>query len=63
MLLKKLSEAYGVSGDEGNVRSLLRTELQDYAEELTTDSIGNLYVKGLGKKPRVMLAAHMDELV
>ena len=63
MLLKMLSEAYGVSGVEGNVRSLLRTELQDYAEELTTDSIGNLYVKkGLGKKPRVMLAAHMDEV-
>ena len=37
MLLKKLSEAYGVSGDEGNVRSLLRTGLQDYAEELTTE--------------------------
>ena len=42
MLLKKLSEAYGVSGDEGNVRSLLRTELQDSAEEMSTDSIGNI---------------------
>lgn len=63
MLLKQLSEAFGVSGDEGNVRNLLRAELQNHAEELTTDSLGNLYVKkGLGKKPRVMLAAHMDEV-
>lgn len=63
MLLKRLSEACGVSGDEGEVRALLTEELTPYAEEIHTDSLGNLYVKkGLGRNPRVMVAAHMDEI-
>ncbi|MDW7650422.1 MAG: M42 family peptidase, partial [Bacillota bacterium] len=63
MLLKKLTEAYGVSGDESQVRDILREELAPIAEEMTTDSLGNLFVKkGVGKKPRVMVAAHMDEI-
>lgn len=63
MLLKKLTEAFGVSGDESNVRHILRADLENHVEEITTDTIGNLYVKkGIGKKPRVMLAAHMDEV-
>ncbi|MBT9167876.1 MAG: putative aminopeptidase YsdC [Syntrophomonadaceae bacterium] len=63
MLLKRLSEASGVSGDEGEVRSLLKEELALHAEEVTTDALGNLYFKkGIGRKPRVMVAAHMDEV-
>lgn len=63
MLLKQLSNAYGVSGDEGEVRNLLRDELSAVAGEIHTDSLGNLYVKkGIGKNPRVMVAAHMDEV-
>ncbi|NLN07375.1 MAG: M42 family metallopeptidase [Firmicutes bacterium] len=63
MLLKKLSEAYGVSGAESNVRELLRQELEPYAEQIRTDALGNLYItKGKGKKPRIMLTAHMDEV-
>jgi endoglucanase len=62
MLLKKLSEAYGVSGDEGEVREILKEELSGCGE-LQTDTLGNLYVrKGAGRKPRVMLSAHMDEV-
>ncbi|NLP37068.1 MAG: M42 family metallopeptidase [Firmicutes bacterium] len=63
LLIKKLTEAYGVSGDEYGVRDLLREELTPYAERIETDTIGNLYVKkGIGKKPRIMVAAHMDEI-
>jgi endoglucanase len=63
MLLKRLSEASGASGDEGEVRSLLKEELSLHVEEVTTDALGNLYLKkGLGRKPRVMVAAHMDEV-
>ncbi|EEG77253.1 M42 family metallopeptidase [Dethiobacter alkaliphilus] len=63
MLLKKLTEAYGVSGDENDVRQILKEELTPIAEEITTDTLGNLYVKkGIGRKPRVMLASHMDEI-
>jgi endoglucanase len=63
MLLKRLSEAYGVSGDECEIRSILREELASHVEEIHTDSLGNLYVKkGIGRTPRVMVAAHMDEI-
>jgi tetrahedral aminopeptidase len=63
MLLKKLTEAYGVSGDESEVRDILRNELTAHAQEIRTDSIGNLFVKkGNGRKPRVMVSAHMDEI-
>ncbi|MCR3923072.1 MAG: M42 family peptidase, partial [Firmicutes bacterium] len=41
MLLKQLSEAFGVSGDECNVRNLIRNELQPYADEIKTDTLGN----------------------
>ena len=63
MLLKRLTEAYGVSGDEYDVRDILKEELTPIAEEISTDTLGNLYVKkGIGRKPRVMLASHMDEI-
>lgn len=63
MLLKKLTEAHGVSGNEGRVREILREEVSPHVEEIFSDTIGNLYArKGSGKKPRVMLAAHMDEI-
>jgi len=62
MLLKRLSEAYGVSGDEGEVRYILNEELVGHGE-LRTDTIGNLFIhKNTGRQPRVMLAAHMDEV-
>lgn len=63
MLLKRLSEASGVSGDEGEVRSLLKEALTLHVDEVTTDALGNLYLKkGIGRKPRVMVVAHMDEV-
>lgn len=63
MLLKRLTEAYGVSGDECDIRHILREELTSHVEEIHTDSLGNLYMKkGIGRTPRIMVAAHMDEI-
>lgn len=65
MLLKELSEAVGVSGDEGAVRKIIQQAIKDHTTEMHTDSIGNLTAlkKGTGAAPlRVMLAAHMDEV-
>jgi endoglucanase len=65
MLLKELSEAIGVSGDEGAVRKIIHQAIKDHATEIQTDSIGNLTAlkKGTSDAPlRVMLAAHMDEV-
>jgi putative aminopeptidase FrvX len=68
MLLKELSEARGVSGNEGAVRRLIQDALADHVDEQRVDALGNLICvkKGTGDGsvwPRkVMVAAHMDEV-
>ncbi|NPV06337.1 MAG: M42 family metallopeptidase [Anaerolineae bacterium] len=63
--LQTLSEARGVSGDEGEVRGLLARSLKGTVDELRTDTIGNLIAlrRGTGRSSlRVMVVAHMDEV-
>ena len=60
--LKALSELYGVSGNEARVRAYLRKEAGPFADEMFVDPVGNLYVHKRGGGPRVMRAAHMDEV-
>lgn len=63
MLLKKLSEAFGPSGYEQEVRTILQEELADHVSEWQRDALGNLIAcKVAAKGPRVMVAAHMDEV-
>ncbi|MBE0517504.1 MAG: M42 family metallopeptidase [Methanophagales archaeon] len=61
-LLKKLAEAHGVSGYEGAVREIVRAELEEHVDEIKTDKLGNLIATKRGKKPSVMIAAHLDEI-
>ena len=60
-LLTKLGEAHGAPGCEDAVRRIFRDEL---GENLRTDRIGNIICekRGATESPRVMLAAHMDEV-
>ena len=64
MLLKKLTMANGVSGNEDEVRNIIIEEIKDYVDEIKTDRLGNIITIKKGKEgfPRVMLAAHMDEV-
>lgn len=65
MLLKELSEAIGVSGDESAVRKVIVPAIRDHVTNLHIDSIGNLTAlkQGTGEHNlRVMIAAHMDEV-
>ncbi len=66
MLLEKLSNAFGPSGCEDEVRRLLARELRDKVDDLQTDALGNLiaFKKGSGPEPRmkVMVDAHTDEV-
>lgn len=61
-LLKELTEAFGASGREDDIRAVITKHAAAYADEITTDALGNLIVhkKGTGKK--LMLSAHMDEI-
>ncbi|SDY85781.1 endoglucanase [Proteiniborus ethanoligenes] len=64
MLLKKLTEACGVSGNEKEVRELIINEIKDYVDDIQVDRIGNIiaYKKGTMDSPKIMIAAHMDEV-
>lgn len=64
MLLERLCNADGTSGCEREVRELIKSEVSAYADEMITDSMGNLLVLKKGEKndKRVMLSAHMDEV-
>lgn len=63
-LLARLSEAFGPSGCEDEVRRILVDEIKASAERLEVDPMGNLLASfGKGKSgPRAMIAAHMDEV-
>ncbi|MHC1636115.1 MAG: M42 family metallopeptidase [Candidatus Methanospirareceae archaeon] len=61
-LLKKLAEAHGISGYEGEVRAVVEEEIRGYVDEVRTDKVGNLIATRKGKKPSVMIAAHIDEI-
>jgi len=63
-LIKRLVEAYGPSGAEGEVRALIESELADAVDDVRVDAMGNLiaHKKGDGGARRIMVAAHMDEI-
>lgn len=67
-LLERLSNASGVSGNEGEVRDILIQATRNLADQQRTDTMGNLTVfkKARGTRarsvPKVMVAAHMDEV-
>ena len=63
-LLRRLTEAHGVPGQEDQIREIVRSELKGLCE-FRTDRMGSLHCtrKGKGNKPKkLMIAAHMDEI-
>lgn len=61
-MLRRLSNACGVSGSEGEVRAIIKELAALYASDMKVDHLGNLYVHKKGRGRRIMLAAHMDEV-
>jgi len=63
-LLKKLVEAYGPSGFEDQVRSMIREEIEPFVDEISVDAMGNLIAvkHGDGSGQKIIVAAHMDEI-
>ena len=61
-VLKQLNAAHGPSGDEGGVRAKIEELARPYADEIITDTLGNLIVHKKGPGPWVMLTAHMDSI-
>lgn len=63
-LLTALSEAHGPSGREERVRAIVEPELRSLCDTVESDPLGGLVGRrhGAGDGPRLMLAAHMDEI-
>ncbi len=68
MHLEALSNAFGVSSVEDEVRNLIVEAARPYADDIEVDTMGNLFIT---RKPRsepretvkrVMVTAHMDEV-
>ncbi|HEY3474301.1 MAG TPA: M42 family metallopeptidase [Anaerolineales bacterium] len=66
-LLQTLTETFGPSGYEDEVRQLVRDEVKELADEVRVDTLGNLIArkqpaKATRDKKKIMIAAHMDEI-
>ncbi len=62
--LEKLSNACGVTGRESEVRELMIRLMTPYTDEIVVDKLENVIAikKGKSAAPKIMLAAHMDEV-
>ncbi len=61
-LIKKLVETTGPSGHEHQVRALVRRMIEEHADSIRVDPLGNLIARvGSGPK-KIMVSAHMDEI-
>ncbi|MEJ2287200.1 MAG: M42 family metallopeptidase [Deinococcales bacterium] len=64
-MLSQLSELAGVPGREERVRAFIEEGVRDHVDDLHTDALGNLHAvrrSGKADAPRLMVAAHMDEI-
>jgi len=61
-LLLRLTDIHGVSGNEEPVRDFISKEIKNYVDEIRIGKLGSLIAIKNGKAPRVMLAAHLDEV-
>lgn len=66
-LIRDFTQAYGPSGNEDQVRNVIRRAVEPLCDRVSTDALGNLIAFRQGKgeaalRRRVMLAAHMDEI-
>ncbi|MFQ6102477.1 MAG: M42 family metallopeptidase [Anaerolineae bacterium] len=75
-LIRKLVQTFGPSGVEEQIRSVIRAEVEPFADEIRVDPLGSLVVRKQGSPSadpstssgqtregqRIVLDAHMDEI-
>lgn len=63
-MLKELTDAKGIAGNEREVREVMQKYIEPFAEEVTTDGLGSLIAKktGAANGPKIMVAGHLDEV-
>lgn len=63
-MLKDLTDAKGIPGNEREVRQVMKSYIEPFADEVTTDRLGSLIAKKTGAEngPKIMIAGHLDEV-
>ncbi|PLS16940.1 peptidase M28 [Bacillus sp. M6-12] len=63
-MLKDLTDAKGIPGNEREVREVVKKYIAAFADEIETDNLGSLIAKKTGKEdgPKIMVAGHLDEV-
>ncbi|WP_445489542.1 M42 family metallopeptidase [Niallia sp. 03133] len=64
LMLKDLTDAKGIPGNEQEPREVMKKYITPYVDEVTTDNLGSLIAKKVGKEngPKIMVAGHLDEV-
>jgi putative aminopeptidase FrvX len=64
VMLKELTDAKGIPGNERQPREVMKKYITPFADEVTTDNLGSLIAKKVGKEggPKIMVAGHLDEV-
>ncbi len=60
--LQILNACHGPAGDEAQIAAAITKLAEPYADEIRTDTMGNLIVHKKGAGPKIMFAAHMDSI-
>ncbi|APC48071.1 M42 family metallopeptidase [Virgibacillus halodenitrificans] len=63
-MLKDLTDARGIPGNEKEARDVMEKYITPYADEVFTDNLGSLIAKKTGNEngPKIMVAGHLDEV-
>lgn len=61
-LLHRLCGTFAPSGREEAVRRLVAAEVEPLCDDVRSDALGNLFARRRGSGPRVVLAAHLDQV-
>ncbi|MCL2547832.1 MAG: M42 family metallopeptidase [Symbiobacteriaceae bacterium] len=61
-LTKRICEPYSPAGDEAIIAEVIGKEIEGLGLDISIDALGNLIAHKKGTGPKVMLAAHMDEI-
>lgn len=61
-LVTALNSCHGPAGDEREIRVAIERLAAPYADEIRTDTLGNLIVRKRGSGPKLLFSAHMDSI-
>lgn len=63
-MLKELTDARGIPGNEKEPREVMKKYLSPYVDEIEQDHLGSLIGRKTGKEggPKILIAGHLDEV-